>query len=96
MSISELIHFCNVDYYTLWRRLRDGWRVVDALKQPVTSGGGRQHNDNPLIVNPDKNRDTHNRYKTTVSNETKERAKTNKKLEDLIEQRRLEKELNDY
>lgn len=87
MTVSELMEFSSVCKRALQERLKKGWIVDDALKLP--SMLNRQKSSLPK-----KNKDR--QYKSHITEESKAKAETNHKLDDLIEERRLKKELEDF
>ena len=95
-TIKELMAFSVVSESVFRYRVRDGFSVYDALHMSSENYKSRQKNCNPTDENKDKSNNINKRYVSTVTSASIKKGATNKKLEDLIEKRLLEKEIEDF
>lgn len=96
MTVSELMSFSAVSKNAFRKRVANGWTIQDALNIPqVKVGGDRQKNCEPATINIDAGNYIDKRYRSKITEESTKKAETNKKLEKLIEKRRLKDDLDD-
>ena len=90
IPISEIMLFSEVTEWVLRKRLKDGWCIDDAVKKQAFASGRTRTIFHKQKVDPSVG------YSCRVTPKSIKKAETNKKLDDLIEKKRLEKELNDF